>query len=180
MPLYKITGLNLRVQDFGESDKLLTVFSKERGKLRILAKGARKSGSKLSGRTELLVVSRMVIAAGRNLDLLTDSEVIESHEKMRPDLDRINLAFYFIWLLDQMTVLHQALPEVWELAITSLDRVLKNGASQELRVHFEKEMARLEGIKPTEGSEYLPAPYLENYLEKSYPDYFSRVTRGSL
>jgi recombinational DNA repair protein (RecF pathway) len=65
--LYRTEAIVLRRSDLGEADRLLTLYTPEWGKLRVIAKGVRKPTSRKSGHVELFTHSRLLIARGRNL-----------------------------------------------------------------------------------------------------------------
>lgn len=99
--LYRVEGVVLKRVDFGEADRLLTIYTQERGKIRALAKGCRRTNSRLAGHVELLGRSRMLIAAGRNLDIITQSVSLETHRPLREDLSRLAHAYYLAELVDR-------------------------------------------------------------------------------
>ncbi len=90
-------------RDFGESDRLLTLLSPDQGKIRAIAKGARKPSAKVSGHVELFARSDVVIHKGRNLDILSQAELIEPYLGLREDLGRGAYANYVAELLDRFT-----------------------------------------------------------------------------
>lgn len=175
MPLYKIFAINLKVTDFGEADKLVTVFSHEKGKIRVLAKGSRKAGSKLSGPTELFIYSRMLLATGRNFEILTDAQILESFKDLRKNLARVNLALYFVWLTEQMSAFNLPNTGVFELLLGSLYELIKTSDNESVRNNFEKELAALEGIKPRHQKTESLKKYFEVYLERIFPEYFNEL-----
>ena len=71
--VFRTEAIVLRRTDFGEADRLLTVFTPERGKLRLIAKGARKPTSRKSGHVELFSYGHFLVAVGRDLDLVTQA-----------------------------------------------------------------------------------------------------------
>ena len=62
MPSYNVSAVVLHRVVSGEADRILTLYTREQGKISAIAKGARKAGSRLSGATELFTVSRMQLA----------------------------------------------------------------------------------------------------------------------
>ncbi len=62
---YKATGINLKTQGLGESDKIVTILTQEFGLIRAVAPGARKHNSPLGGRSAVFVVNELVISQGR-------------------------------------------------------------------------------------------------------------------
>ena len=76
---FRTQAIILSRRDFGEADRLLTLFTPARGKIRAIAKGARKPSAKVSGHVELFARSDCLIHRGRNLDILTQAELIEPY-----------------------------------------------------------------------------------------------------
>jgi DNA repair protein RecO (recombination protein O) len=99
--LYRTEAIILRRSDFGEADRLLTFFTPHRGKLRAIAKGARKPSSRKSGHLELFSQARLLLARGRNLDIITQAETVEPFLPLREDLLRTTYAYYVAELVDR-------------------------------------------------------------------------------
>jgi DNA repair protein RecO (recombination protein O) len=79
MPTYTDEGIVLRRVDYGETDRILTVLTRDHGKIGVIAKGARRPQSRLASRTDLFVRSRMQLASGRGeLDVLTQADHVSS------------------------------------------------------------------------------------------------------
>ena len=95
MPTYTIHAIGISSFPLGESDKILTLFSSERGLVRAVAKGARKPGAKIAGRAEVLNVNKFLIATGRSLDIITQAEGIETFPELRKDLLRLSFCLYY-------------------------------------------------------------------------------------
>jgi len=101
--VYRTEAIVLRRSDFGEADRLLTVFTPERGKLRLVAKGARKPSSRKSGHVELFTRGQFLVAVGRELDIVTQAETLEPFLALREDLLRATYAYYVADLADAFT-----------------------------------------------------------------------------
>ncbi len=101
--LYQTEAIVLRRSDFGEADRLLTVLTPERGKLRLIAKGARKPASRKSGHVELFSYGRYLVAVGHDLDIVTQAETIEPFLPLHEDLLRATYAYYVAELTDAFT-----------------------------------------------------------------------------
>jgi len=101
--VYRTEAIVLRRTDFGEADRLLTAFTPERGKLRLVAKGARKPSSRKSGHVELFSHGQFMVAVGRNLDIITQAETLEPYLPLREDLLRTTYAYYVAELADAFT-----------------------------------------------------------------------------
>jgi DNA repair protein RecO (recombination protein O) len=101
--VYRTEAIVLRRTDFGEADRLLTVFTPHRGKLRLIAKGVRKPTSRKSGHVELFSHSQFLVAVGRELDIVTQAETVEHFRTLRDDLLRTTYAYYVAELADAFT-----------------------------------------------------------------------------
>jgi DNA repair protein RecO (recombination protein O) len=101
--LYKSEAIIIRRSDLGEADKILTIFTPNFGKLRVVAKGVRKVTSRLAGHVELFTRSQMLLAKARNLDIVTQSETVDAYRPLHDDLSRIAHASYASELLDAFT-----------------------------------------------------------------------------
>ncbi|HZP84032.1 MAG TPA: DNA repair protein RecO [Chthonomonadaceae bacterium] len=122
MPVYKATGLVLHRLNLGETDKILTLYTRENGKLSAVAKGARRATSRLSGATELFTLSRLLLATGKSLDIITQCEIQESFPALRDDLALLARATYFCELLDRLTLERDATAseELLDLTVSAL------------------------------------------------------------
>ncbi|MBI3915321.1 MAG: DNA repair protein RecO, partial [Chloroflexi bacterium] len=101
--LYRVQAIILKRTDMGEADRLLTLYTRDHGKLRAMAKGARKPASRKSGHVELFMHSELLLARGRNLDIVTQAETRHAFLPLQSDLHRLGYAYYFAELLDQFT-----------------------------------------------------------------------------
>jgi DNA repair protein RecO (recombination protein O) len=101
--VYRTEAVVLRRSDFGEADRLLTVFTPFRGKLRLLAKGIRKLTSRKAGHLESFTRAQLLVARGRNLDIITQAETIEPYVALRQDLWRMSHAYYVAELVDRFS-----------------------------------------------------------------------------
>lgn len=115
--VYRTEGVVLRRSDFGEADRLLTVFTPERGKLRLVAKGARKPSSRKSGHVELFCHSQFMVAVGRELDIITQAETLEPYRGLREDLLPTTYAYYVAELADAFTGEHDENRPLYDLLV---------------------------------------------------------------
>ena len=98
-----VTGIVIKRDNFREADKWLTVFSKEKGKIRILAKGLRKITSRRSGRLELFNEVKLQVVAGRSTNIGAEVEVINSFPKFRKNLSKVSLVYQFAEVVHLLT-----------------------------------------------------------------------------
>jgi len=118
---YKTEGIILRKRKFGEADEIVTVFSKHRGKLKMIAKGVRKSTSRKRGNLELSNRCSLFLAEGKNLDLVTEVEVISSFSSLKKDLVKSVYCFQILEMVERLTVEEEAHRDIFELIVQTLD-----------------------------------------------------------
>ncbi len=136
-------------RDFGEADRLLTLFTPARGKIRAIAKGARKPSAKVSGHVELFSRSDCLIHRGRNLDILTQAELIEPYLGLREDLARGAYANYVAELLDRFTAdEEEAGGELFNLLHETLERIAEAADPRLAARFFELQLLDLVGFRP--------------------------------
>jgi DNA repair protein RecO (recombination protein O) len=93
----------LRHSDWGEADRLLTLYTRELGKARALAKGARKVRSRKAGHLEPFTRVRLQLARGRDLLIVTQADTADAYQPLHEDLELTGYASYIIELLDRFT-----------------------------------------------------------------------------
>jgi DNA repair protein RecO (recombination protein O) len=124
--LYRTDAIILRRADFGEADRLLTVFTPDRGKLRLLAKGVRKTTSRKAGHVELFMLTQMLVAQGRTWDIISQAEIVQAYRGLRDDLDKTGHAYYLAELIDRFTEEHDPNQPVFELLALTLAHLVLN------------------------------------------------------
>lgn len=117
---YSTEALVLKRSDLGEADRILTLFTPYKGKFHAVAKGIRRPISKKAGHIELLSHCRLHVAVGRNLDIVTQAESIESFLHVRSDLWHMTCGFYLAELVDRFIEEHTPHQEVYNLLLESL------------------------------------------------------------
>lgn len=148
MPAYTTDAIVLRRIPFGETDKILSLLSRERGKTPAIAKGARKAISRLSGATEVLTCTRFGMATGKTLDIVTQTEVQEAFPVLRRDLTRLAHGLYLADLVDHATEEHAPNPALYDLLLTGL-RLTETLSPPELAARwFEVQFLRDLGYAP--------------------------------
>lgn len=117
---YSVTGLNLRYFNLGEADRIFTVFTREKGLIRIVTKGIRKPTSRFGGRMDLLRCNDLLLRKGRNLDVVVGCESVCCFPGLLKDFDRLTQALYWSELVEAFIEDEQILPEIYDLLLESL------------------------------------------------------------
>ena len=144
---YKTEAIVLRHHPIGEADYLLTLFTPNRGKLRAVARGARRIKSKLGGHVEPPMRTSLFMAKGQNLDTVNQAEALEGFRPLREDLNRLSLALYMLEMVDGFSQEEQANYPVYRLALDSL-RSLSGDAPPALLPYFQMRLLDHSGFRP--------------------------------
>ncbi|HEX6386505.1 MAG TPA: DNA repair protein RecO [Anaerolineae bacterium] len=145
---FRTEAVVLRRTDFGEADRLVTLYSRDFGKVKAIAKGARKPQSRKTGHVELFMRSKFLLARGRDLDIITQAEMVEGHPALREDLVRTTYASYAVELLDRFTVEEDQHLEVYDLLVEAL-KWFAGGEDVMLAARFyELRLLSLAGFRP--------------------------------
>jgi DNA repair protein RecO (recombination protein O) len=145
---YRAEAVVLRRISFGETDRVVTLFTRYRGKLNAVAKGARGPKSRLGGATEPFTWFNALLAKGQNLDVLTQAEVQNSFPGIRRDLASIGYASYFLEVVDAGVEERQPLPELWDLLVGALGTLEAAQTPDVLARAFELNAMRIVGYEP--------------------------------
>jgi DNA repair protein RecO (recombination protein O) len=101
--VYRTRAVVLKRSDLGEADKILTLYTARLGKLRAVAKGVRRPSSRLGGHVDEFAYADMLLAKGRDLDVVTQSQTLATFRGMREDLWRVSYGYYVAELTDSFT-----------------------------------------------------------------------------
>lgn len=128
--VYRTQALILRRHDYGDADRILTIFTPERGRLEVIAKGVRKTSSRKAGHLEPFTHVSLLLAQARTWDIITEVETVESYRHLRENLDAIGRAGYVAELVDAFAQSDDEHMPVWELS-TFVLRALDESAARE-------------------------------------------------
>jgi len=150
--LYRVCALVLRQRDLGETDRILTLLTQERGKVRAVAKGVRRSRSKLAPGTQLFCCSDLQLAAGANLDIVTQCQVRSAFYGLREDLARLTYASYFADLVDSFTEEHDGSGALFDMLCAALAQAERGERLELLARVFELRLMGALGYAPELGA----------------------------
>src|SRR5438552_5193634 len=146
--VYKTQAIVLRQRKLGEADKIVTLFCANKGKVDAVAKGVRRTRSRLAGHVEPLTYGAYLLAEGRDLDIVTQAETVESFPSLRVDLERLSRGLYCAELTDRLLPERSEAYPIFRLLLTTLER-LDSGEAYDLAVrHFEMRLLDALGYRP--------------------------------
>jgi len=97
---YKASAINLKTYNLNEADKIIVMYSKERGIIRAVAKGIKKCSSKLAGKMDLLCANKLLLSEGKNLDTIYQADSIDGFKGLRLDIEKLSYALYMAELVN--------------------------------------------------------------------------------
>ena len=146
--LYRVVSVVIRQRDLGEADRILTLYTRERGKLSAVAKGIKRPRSKLAGSLQSFSHAVVQMAAGRSLDIVTQAQAIDGHYRLREDMNRYAHASYVAELLDALTDEGLSDMKTFELLLSTLAALDRGEDSATMVRSFELKLLRRLGYGP--------------------------------
>ena len=143
---YKLQAIILKRINFHEADRLITVFSRHHGKLKLIAKGIRRPTSRKKGHLELFTLAKLQVAKTKTIDIIAEAETINNFQNLRKNLNRVRIAYLLAELVDQLTAEEQEHEEVFDLLFDSLSTLNSKSASKDFILNFEKQLLTLLGF----------------------------------
>ncbi len=131
-----------------EADRVLTLYTPDRGKIEALARGVRKSTSKMAGHLELLTHTQIRLARGHTLDTIIGSQTIDSFMALKNDLWLTSYGLYAAELINQFTVAHSENPAMFQLFRETLSRLAAAINPDLILRYFELHLLQLAGFRP--------------------------------
>jgi DNA repair protein RecO (recombination protein O) len=148
--LYNAEAIVIRTRDFDEADKILVLLTREEGKVSAVAKGARRPRGRYAAASQLFTQVKASLFHGRNLDTLSQIEIVESFRNLREDLERMAYGSYVCELMDEMVRERQRHESTYLLLLTTLH--LLNApeiAPEPTRRAYELKLFSILGFRPS-------------------------------
>jgi len=143
-----VEAVVLRHSDWGEADRLLVLFTREKGKIRAIAKGVRRIRSRKAGHLEPFTRSSLQLALGQDFWLVTQAETVAYYPALLEDLLRTGYAAYMIELVDRFTMEEGQNVSLYTLLVDTLQRIAEE-PDPFLAVRYgELRMLELFGFRP--------------------------------
>jgi len=147
---HKTEAIALRFLDYGESDRIVTFYTRDYGKIRGIAKGARRSRKRFANALEFFCCSQIVFSRkGRdNLALIEESRVHQYFESIRADLEKTLMSSYLIELTDHFTIEDKKSAAIFQLLHDFLEQIDTGPCNEALLRFFEIRLLRQTGYQP--------------------------------
>ncbi|MCL4360133.1 DNA repair protein RecO [Patescibacteria group bacterium] len=165
--IYKTEAIVLGRKNTGEADRILTLFTKTYGKIRVLAKGIRKVRSRRASHAEVFCRSVFLLHTGKTqLDLVTEVSPVSSYQKLRKNLTAVGTAYFMCELVGKLLPERQENGEIYEYLVRQLS-LLDAGdgdAVPDLTESFARRLLRMLGYLDEDGKP--DSRELEAYIEE--------------
>jgi DNA repair protein RecO (recombination protein O) len=145
---YRAQAIVLSHIEYGEADRILKLFTLEKGKISAIAKGVRKIRSRKAGHLEPFTHVNLFLAKGRNLDIITQAEMVDSFAGLRDNLERLAYASYVMEVLDRFTYEEGQNIGIFRLLANTLSRLEKQSNPETVVHYFELRLLDLLGFRP--------------------------------
>lgn len=145
---YTSVGIVLARRNFGEADRILVVYSKNFGRISLIAKGIRRPKSRKRGHVEVFSLVNFQAVSGHGLDMMTEAELVDDFKEVRQSLNKISLAYYFAEVVGRIT--HEGEPnmDLYELIIKYLNKLKTTNGLKRLRINFILDLLTTMGYWP--------------------------------
>jgi DNA repair protein RecO (recombination protein O) len=144
----KVEGIIIRTTDYSETHKIVSIFTKERGKIGLVARGAKKPRSRMAALTQPFIYGSFIYQTGKNLGTLQQGEILYSMREIREDIIKTAYASYLADLTDK--ILEQNKPEsfLWDELLHTLKRIAEDEEPEIITMVYEMKMFEKGGFAP--------------------------------
>ena len=132
---YVTDAINLKSYNLNDADKIILMYSKEKGLIKGVAKGIKKPKSKLGARMDLLVANTLQLLKGRSMDTIIQAQTLNSFRKSREDIDKLMYSSYISELIVNLGEgSESASKEIYELLFKALNRIATSESKKDAMI----------------------------------------------
>ncbi len=146
--LYRTPAVILKRMDLGEADRIVTLYSRDVGKIRAVAKGVRRTTSRSAGHLEPFTLSDVMFAVGRELDVISQADTLEAFRQVREDLVLTAHAYYLAEVVDLLTEDRMENRAVFDALVEGLRDLADNADSRLVLIIFHLRLLEALGYRP--------------------------------
>lgn len=143
-------AINLKSYNLSESDKIIVMYSKEKGLIKGVAKGVKKPKSKLGARMDLLVANKLMLYKGKSLDRICQADVLNTFAKTRQNMDKIFYSMYLTEVVNNFGVEDDPCSkDIYDILYKALDKISNSENYIEIMlsvIKFQLKMMQISGL----------------------------------
>ncbi len=148
-------GIVIKKTDSGEHNQLVTLYTKELGKLTAIAKSVKKNTSKQAGHLDVLNLVDFIFVAGKNYPIITSAQSLETFSGIKSSLSKNALASFILEAIDSLVYDHDKDPGLWDFLLKKLNALDKsqffNGNLEVFFADLKKEFVKVLGYSGSLG-----------------------------
>ena len=148
MATYPATGIVIARTNYGEADRIIRIMTQQQGKLSTIAKGVRRIKSKSGGHLELFGEVSLMLAEGKNLDVVASAKLAWYPHNLTGDYASIGHAYMFASMLDRLLEDRQPQPELYDVLSEALHALDREGSTPLLELWYKLRLLSALGYRP--------------------------------
>ena len=149
---YTTNAINLKTYDFGEADKIVMMYSKDKGLIKCIAKGSKKPNGKLCGRMDMFVANNLLLTKGKSMDTVSQAEMVNSFFRIRQNTEKM---FYSMYCVETIKNFGEENDEnsnlVYDLLYSVLEKISESKTEVEVilaAIRFQLKVMNIFGYTP--------------------------------
>lgn len=147
---YTTDAINLKSYDLSDADKIILMYSRDKGLIRGVAKGVKKPKSKLGARMDSLIANTLMFAKGKSLDRICQAQSINTFKESRHDIDKLMCSSYISEIVSNFGVEEDPCSkEVYDLLYKALDKISRSESKKDILIaviKFQLKMMLISGF----------------------------------
>lgn len=145
---YSTEAIVLSRKKFGEADRIITVFTKNYGKMTLLARGVRRTTSRKRGHLETFSYLKLSASAGKGFDVLTEAEIVDNFQEVRANLKKVAVAYFFCEVLVRAINENEPHKDLFDLVVKYLKELKWANSLKKFRLEFTYDLLTNLGFWP--------------------------------
>ncbi len=146
--LHKWEGIVLKSRSYGESNKIVTLLTREAGKVAVMARGAKKPTSRLAGITQTFMHGMFVCQRTSGMGTLQQGEHINSMRHVQTDIIATAYASYIVELIDRLVEEGKSEPYAFEVLLQALTAIEEGYDPEAITLFVDWKMLPYTGVQP--------------------------------
>jgi len=146
--LFTVEAVVIRSMDYGESNKIITLYTKQMGKISVMVRGAKKMKSRHSAITQLFVHGEFTFYKSGKMGNLNEGEILNAHHLLHSSIHKTTYAAYILEMIDRMLIEQEGSSYLFEQCLASLEAIEEGKCPQIVSHLFEMKMLSFAGYAP--------------------------------
>lgn len=143
---YRTEGIITHTRNYSESDKIIKILSKDKGMISAIAKGSRKTKSKLAGRIDIFCKNSFYLSKGKSLDLVSQADIVSNYYQLRSDYEKVTNASYVLSIINKYVLAGLEHFSMFMLVDQTLQLLTESDNYDKIIRMFQTKFLEIEGI----------------------------------